>query len=72
MYTVEKVVPGGGSTVVKIKSTRSFETPNLHYEREGADAVFDFSAAGADNNTAAMVGVFSQMLQMLQARPAVE
>ena len=69
MYTVEKVAPDGSSTSIYVKSTRSFETPNLHYEREGADAVFDFSADSVDNNTAAMMGMIAQLMQMLAAKP---
>ena len=65
MYTVEKVAPDGSSTIVNIRSTRSFETPNLHYEREGQDAVFDFSAASVDNNTEAFMGVIAQLMAML-------
>jgi len=68
MYTVEKVAPDGSSTVVRIKSTRSFETPSLHYAREGQDAVFDFSAANADNNTALM-GAMMQLLQAMMIKP---
>jgi hypothetical protein len=66
MYSVEKVMPDGSSTKVYIKSTRSFEQPNLHYARQGTDATFDFQAANADNNTAAIVGMLSPMVQMLQ------
>ena len=66
MYTVEKVMPDGSSTVVRIKSTRSFETPDLHYTRTGQDATFDFSAASVDNNTAAMMGIVGQMMSMMQ------
>jgi PBP1b-binding outer membrane lipoprotein LpoB len=69
MYSVEKVAPDGSSTVVHIKSTRSFETPNLHYAREGQDAVFDFSADSVDNNTAAYMGMIAQLMQMLAAKP---
>jgi len=67
MYSVEKVLPDGSSTNVYIKSTRSFEQPDLHYAREGSDAVFDFKAAGADNNTAAIMGAVTPMIQMMQA-----
>jgi len=65
MYSVEKVMPDGSSTKVYIKSTRSFEQPNLHYER-GDGTTFDFQAANADNNTTAIVGMLSPMVQMLQ------
>lgn len=50
-YSVEKTTPDGSSTLAHVKSTRSFETPNLHYARTGADAEFDFSAQSVDNNT---------------------
>jgi len=69
MYTVEKVLPDGSSTIVHIKSTRSFETPSLHYEREGKDAVFDFSAQSVDNNTAALMGAMMQLMQAMMVKP---
>jgi hypothetical protein len=62
MYTVEKVSPDGSTTVVKIKSTRGFETPTLHYAREGQDAVFDFSAQSVDNNTDTIVAMFAPLI----------
>ena len=66
MYSVEKQMPDGSFTNVHIKSTRSFETPTLHYQRTGQDAVFDFSAQSVDNNTDAFIGLFGGMLQMMQ------
>ena len=62
-YTVEKVSPDGSSTIVSVKSTRSFEQPNLAYTRTGQDATFDFKAAGADNNTAVIVSMFAPIIQ---------
>ena len=64
-YSVHKVAPGGIETTVKIASTRSFEQPDMHYERVGNDAVLDFSAASVDNNTEAFVGMFSSMMGMM-------
>ena len=64
-YSVQKQLPDGSYTNVEIKSTRSFETPALHYERMGADAKFDFSAQSVDNNTDAYLGVFSGMMGMM-------
>ena len=59
-----------GIVSVKVKSTRSFEAPDLHYNRTGTDVSFDFKAANADNNTDAFVNVFGgmmqQMMQMMQ------
>jgi len=65
-YSVQKQLPDGSYTNVEIKSTRSFETPALHYERMGADATFDFSAQSVDNNTDAFIGIFGGMMQMMQ------
>ena len=61
-YSIEKSMPDGSSTVVHIKSTRSFEQPDLSYAREGSNATFDFKAANADNNTDAFMGAISPML----------
>lgn len=63
MYTVEKTDLNGVRTFVSVKSTRSFEQPDLSYTRTGADATFDFKAAGADNNTDAIVGMFAPIIQ---------
>jgi hypothetical protein len=54
-----------GIVSVKVKSTRSFEAPDLHYVREGSDVSFDFSAASVDNNTEAFTGMFQGMMQMM-------
>jgi hypothetical protein len=54
-----------GIVSVKVKSTRSFEAPDLHYVREGTDVSFDFSAASVDNNTEAFTGMFQGMMQMM-------
>jgi len=65
MYSVEKQMPDGSFTNVNVKSTRSFEQPDLHYTREGNDATFDFQAAGADNNTDAFMGMFQGIFGMM-------
>ena len=54
-----------GIISVQVKSTRSFEAPDLHYNRVGDDVEFDFTAANADNNTDAFVGMFSGMMKMM-------
>ena len=59
-----------GIIQVSVKSTRSFEQPNLHYDRNGTDVTFDFEAASVDNNTdafmGAMTGVMGMMMQMME------
>lgn len=65
LYSVERTAPDGSSIVVKVKSTRSFEQPDMSYARMGQDATFDFKAAGADNNTDAIVGMFAPLIQGL-------
>jgi hypothetical protein len=55
-----------GIISVKVKSTRSFEAPDLHYERIGSDVTFDFEAANADNNTEQIMGAMGSMVQFLQ------
>jgi hypothetical protein len=64
-YSVQKQLPDGSYTNVDIKSTRSFETPALHYERVGEDAKFDFSAQSVDNNVDSYLGVFQGMMGMM-------
>lgn len=64
MYTIEKQTPEG-YIKVDVTSSRSFEQPDLHYVR-GDGTEFDFKAANADNNTAAIVGVMGPMIQMMQ------
>jgi hypothetical protein len=75
-YSVHKVSPDGVETTVKIASTRSFEQPDMHYERVGNDASLEFSAASVDNNTEAFMGMFSQMMgmmmQLMKANMAVQ
>lgn len=56
-----------GIVRVTVKSTRSFEAPDLHYKRDGDGVEFDFSAANADNNTDAFLGMFNGIMQMMQA-----
>ena len=65
-YSIEKVTPDGSTTVVHVKSTRDLEQPELHYERVGNDASFDFQAAGVDNNSEMFQGMMAMMLQMMQ------
>ncbi|MBT8439843.1 MAG: hypothetical protein KJO91_08960 [Gammaproteobacteria bacterium] len=55
-----------GIVSVKVKSTRSFEAPDLHYKRDDNGVEFDFSAANADNNTDAILGAFGGMMQLMQ------
>ena len=54
-----------GIVSVNVKSTRSFEAPDLHYIREGTDVEFDFKAASVDNGTEAFVGMFQGMMGMM-------
>ena len=54
-----------GIVSVKVKSTRSFETPDLSYQRVGNDVSFDFSAQSVDNNTEAILGTFQGMMGMM-------
>lgn len=56
-----------GTVEVMVKSTRNnIEQPSLHYERVGDDAVFDFSAANVDSDTAAIIEAFTPLLQLQQ------
>lgn len=55
MYTIERTMTDGSTVKVDIKSNRSFEQPNVHYERKGDDAVFDFGAAAATDSTSALI-----------------
>ena len=72
-YSIEKGVSNGEPfTNVRVKSTRDLEQPTLHYQRTGADATFDFSAASVDNNTDAFVGMFQGMLQMMMQMMAAQ
>jgi len=64
-YTIDKQNGDGTSTLVKVRSTRDLEQPEIHYAREGTDAEFDFKAAGVDNNTDAYLGMFQGMMQMM-------
>ena len=64
-YSVQKQSPDGSYTTVRVSSTRSFEAPDLHYKRlDGTE--FNFSAANADNNTDAFIGIFGGMMAMMQ------
>lgn len=55
-----------GIVQVTVKSTRSFEAPDLHYKRDDSGVEFDFSAANADNNTDAFVGMFGGIMALMQ------
>ena len=56
-----------GIISVDVRSTRSFEAPDLKYHRFGDEEVsFDFKAAGVDNNTDLLIGMFSSMIGMMQ------
>jgi len=64
-YVVEKRMPDGSYTVVKVRSSRDLEQPNLHYLREGDKASFDFEAANVDNNTEAYLNALTGMMNMM-------
>ena len=70
-YSIEKQMGDGVSTIVKIKSTRDLEQPEITYIREGEDARFDFKAASVDNNSDMFAGMMMQMLQMMMQQQAV-
>jgi hypothetical protein len=53
-----KTVPGK-SVTVGVYSTRSFQAPELHYEREGENASFSF---GADSATQEGIGDVGSLL----------
>ena len=54
-----------GIVSVKVKSTRSFEAPNLNYRKTDEGVSFDFEAANADNNTDAILGTFQGMMGLM-------
>jgi len=67
MYDVKR--DPSGIVNVKVRSTRSFEAPDLSYSKDdgsGAVTKFDFKAANADNNTDAILGIFGGVMQMMQ------
>ena len=66
-YGIQKGFDENGKpyTNVKIKSTRDIEEPEVHYERKGDDANFDFSASSVDNNTDSYMALFSGMMGMM-------
>ena len=47
IYKVKSIAPDGKTIDVSVYSSREFIQPNLHYEREGNDAVFNFGAESA-------------------------
>jgi hypothetical protein len=55
-YSVTRTLPDGTHLEVSVKSTRNFEQPQVHYERTGKDAKFDFGAASATNSWESIVG----------------
>ena len=63
MYSVEKTMPDGSSTIVKVKSSRSFEQPDMSYTRTGTDATFDFKAASVDDGTAEIISMFAPIIE---------
>ena len=66
MYTIEKKMPDGSSTIVKIKSTRNdMKKPSVSYTREGADVTFDFNAENIEGTTGPITN--SLMNTVLQA-----
>ena len=70
-YSIQKGVDANGNlyTKVDVKSTRDLEQPELSYSRssEAGHASFDFKAAGVDNNTDAFMGLFSNMMGMMNS-----
>jgi len=64
-YKVTRVNPDGSSIDVSVRSSRSFEAPELRYTRTGQDATFDFGAASVQDGTAAMVGMFGQVFDAI-------
>ena len=54
-----------GTVIVKVRSSRSFEAPDLFYKRTGQDAEFTFGAASIQDGTAAMVGMFGNIFQAI-------
>jgi hypothetical protein len=52
MYDVKRTAPDGSSVEVSVRSTRSFEQPQLSYRRRGSlEAEFNFGAANATDST---------------------
>jgi hypothetical protein len=47
IYEVSRMAPDGSSLTVKVKSSRDFEQPQLHYARAPGTAEFDFGAESA-------------------------
>lgn len=55
-------------TFVKVRSTREFQTPNLHYERTGQDAVFDFSADSVTNSPSPLEAIGTVAISEMMKR----
>ena len=73
MYDVRR--DPNGIVDVKVRSTRSFDAPDLHYRKfdgPGQGTEFDFKAASVDQNYAQMFGMMSMlqqiMMQMMKAQ----
>ena len=54
-----------GTVIVKVRSSRSFEAPDLHYKRTGNNAEFTFGAASVQDGTAAMIGMFGKIFDAI-------
>lgn len=65
MYTVEKTAADGTSTIVKVRSSRDLEQPEIRYERGSDFASFDFKAANVDDKTDVMVGMYSNLIGLM-------
>ena len=66
-----KTVPGK-SVTVGVYSTRSFEAPELHYEREGENATFSFGADSATQKGIVDVGsLLLNTMAYCKAHPAM-
>ncbi len=52
MYSIERTSPDGSTTIVKTKSMREFDNPEIHYTRNAdGSATFDFGAVKTTNPT---------------------
>jgi hypothetical protein len=67
IYTVEKIAADGSTTTVKVRSSREFQQPDLHYSRNGTDAEFDFKAQSATSDYTDMMTAMMSMWQMMMA-----
>jgi len=62
-----------GDITVRVVTTRNFEQPQLHYERIGQNAVFDFGASSTSNSFENIIGGILQgfMTGAIVPNPAV-